>query len=288
VGVASILALDEQGLTRRAGVTFVQKPFDKGALIERVSEAIAMRDRKLSCIVVDPIDGAAIASLLEREGYEVTVLESIEEAKKSLETEVDFWVIELDLEDGDGSELLPVLKTAQGNPARIVLTGREINPQLEEQLTEISELVVQKGTLSRSAFAGRISEILRSHNAPKHTILAVDDNEQNLRLVVAVLARRGLCVLEARDAATAIAIAKEKLPELILMDVMLPDVDGLTATRKLKGDPATAKIPVIAVTAQAMTGDAQRAKEAGCIDYVTKPIDATRLLAAVDAVFARA
>ena len=72
------------------------------------------------------------------------------------------------------------------------------------------------------------------------------------------------------------------------MDVMLPDVDGLTATRKLKGDPATAKIPVIAVTAQAMTGDAQRAKEAGCIDYVTKPIDATRLLAAVDAVFARA
>ena len=143
--VASILALDEQGLTRRAGVTFVQKPFDKGTLIDRVSEAIAMRDRKLSCIVVDPIDGTAIASLLEREGYEVTVLESIEEAKTSLEIEVDFWVIELDLEDGDGSELLPLLKTAKGNPARIVLTGREITPQLEAQLTQISELVVQRG-----------------------------------------------------------------------------------------------------------------------------------------------
>jgi two-component system cell cycle response regulator DivK len=116
----------------------------------------------------------------------------------------------------------------------------------------------------------------------------VDDNEQNLRLLAAVLSKRGYDILEARDATSAVAIARAERPDLILMDVMLPDVDGLSATRELKADILTRAIPVIAVTANAMNGDAAKAMDAGCCAHITKPVDARALLEAIDTALANA
>ncbi len=110
-------------------------------------------------------------------------------------------------------------------------------------------------------------------------ILIVEDNEANQMLASAVLEREGMQVATARSATEALAALAGRTPDLILMDVQLPGLDGLSLTRMLKGDQRTVAIPVVALTALAMTGDKERTLEAGCAGYISKPID-TRTFAA--------
>lgn len=114
------------------------------------------------------------------------------------------------------------------------------------------------------------------------TILYIEDNEDNLYMLSRRLRRRGFDVLSARDGESGIAKAREVLPDLILMDLVLPVMDGWEATRRLKSSPDTKAIPVIAVSSHAMSGDRDEALAAGCDDYHTKPIDFERLVAAID------
>jgi len=108
-------------------------------------------------------------------------------------------------------------------------------------------------------------------------VLIVDDNQVNLKLVTYVVESAGFEVATALDAEKALAALATARPDVILMDLQLPGIDGLELTRRIKADPATRDIAVIAVTAYAMKGDREKALEAGCDDYVTKPID-TRTL----------
>jgi two-component system, cell cycle response regulator DivK len=114
-------------------------------------------------------------------------------------------------------------------------------------------------------------------------ILLVEDNEMNRDMLSRRLSRRSFEVLIAEDGAKGIEMAREHLPDLILMDMSLPVTDGWEATRILKADEATRKIPVIALTAHAMRGDRQKALDAGCDDYDTKPVDLKRLLSKIEA-----
>jgi len=109
------------------------------------------------------------------------------------------------------------------------------------------------------------------------TILVIDDNPANLKLVRVLLTLEGYQILTATDAESALAIIHASLPRLILMDLQLPGMDGLTLTRRLKSSSATRDIPIIALTSYAMKGDEDKADEAGCDGYITKPID-TRAL----------
>lgn len=109
-------------------------------------------------------------------------------------------------------------------------------------------------------------------------ILYIEDTEDNRVLVTRRLSRAGHDVLTAGDALAGIEEAKTEAPDLILMDMGLPGVDGWEATARLKADPATRPIPVVAITAHAMAGDRQASLEAGCDDYDTKPFDFPRLL----------
>jgi len=104
-------------------------------------------------------------------------------------------------------------------------------------------------------------------------ILVVEDNLVNLELAVALLEHEQCEVLTAETADVALHLARTEQPDLILMDLHLPGMTGYEATRRLKADPATARIPVVALTAQAMRGDDLRAAEAGCAAYITKPVD---------------
>ncbi|MEW6306879.1 MAG: response regulator [Verrucomicrobiota bacterium] len=109
------------------------------------------------------------------------------------------------------------------------------------------------------------------------TILVVDDNPTNLKLVSDVLEFEGYQILQAADAEQAQAVLKDSIPDLILMDIALPGMDGLTLTRLLKADARTRHIRIVALTAFAMKGDDQKALDAGCDGYITKPIDTRRL-----------
>lgn len=108
-------------------------------------------------------------------------------------------------------------------------------------------------------------------------ILLIDDNATNLKLVSYILSSRGYDVRTAGDARQALETLRSFRPRIILMDIQLPDTDGLTLTRQLKADDATRDITIVAVTAYAMRGDEERALAAGCDGYITKPID-TRAL----------
>jgi len=117
------------------------------------------------------------------------------------------------------------------------------------------------------------------------TILIVEDNEMNRDMLSRRLVTRGFAVLIAIDGEEGIAVARANMPDMILMDMSLPVVDGWEATRRLKSDDLLKHIPVIALTAHAMANDRDKALEAGCDDYDTKPIELPRLLAKMDALF---
>jgi CheY-like chemotaxis protein len=109
-------------------------------------------------------------------------------------------------------------------------------------------------------------------------ILLVEDNELNRDMLSRRLSRRGYLVVEATDGEAALALAASERPDLILMDMSLPGLDGWEATRRLKAAPATRPIPVIALTAHAMAADRERSLAAGCDDFDTKPVEIERLL----------
>ncbi|MGA8810765.1 MAG: response regulator [Thermoanaerobaculia bacterium] len=120
------------------------------------------------------------------------------------------------------------------------------------------------------------------------TILIVEDNEMNRDMLSRRLERKGYTVLIAVDGESGLEVARANMPDMILMDMSLPVVDGWEATRRLKADDRLKHIPVIALTAHAMANDRDKALEAGCDDYDTKPIELPRLLAKMDALLARA
>lgn len=113
------------------------------------------------------------------------------------------------------------------------------------------------------------------------TILLVEDNELNRDMLSRRLVRKGYDVLIAEDGAKGLSVAVEAKPDLILMDMSLPVVDGWEATRRLKAEPRTRSIPVIALTAHAMSSDREKAVSVGCDDYDTKPVELERLLAKI-------
>jgi len=116
-----------------------------------------------------------------------------------------------------------------------------------------------------------------------HKLLYMEDNEDNLyMLTLRFDVLGGYEIVSAPDGATGIELATEERPDLILMDLNLPVVDGWEATRRLKADPATREIPIIALTAHAMAGDREKALAAGCDEFDTKPVEFDRLLAKIE------
>ncbi|HMQ34713.1 MAG TPA: response regulator [Chloroflexaceae bacterium] len=119
-------------------------------------------------------------------------------------------------------------------------------------------------------------------------ILLVEDNEMNRDMLSRRLQRKGYEVLIAIDGEQGVAMARAEQPDLILMDMSLPVLDGWEATRAIKADPSTMAVPVIALTAHAMAGDQEKCVAAGCDDYDTKPVELARLLGKIESLLQRA
>ena len=123
---------------------------------------------------------------------------------------------------------------------------------------------------------------------PMPKILLVEDNEMNRDMLSRRLADRGYLVVLAMDGQSGVDMTKSLLPDLVLMDMSLPVLDGWEATRRLKADAVTHGIPVIALTAHAMSSDREKALEAGCDDYDTKPVEMPRLMEKIEALLRKA
>jgi CheY-like chemotaxis protein len=118
-------------------------------------------------------------------------------------------------------------------------------------------------------------------------ILIVEDNEENRDALARRLQRRGFEVVIAADGKQGVALALAEKPDVVLMDMNLPELDGCEVTRRIRAAPATQALPVIALTAHAMAGDREKALEAGCTDYHTKPVDFPRLLEQIEAILGK-
>ena len=114
------------------------------------------------------------------------------------------------------------------------------------------------------------------------SILVVEDQEDNRRILRDLLSSRGYDIIEVTDGLAGVEAAKREQPDLILMDIQLPGIDGYEATRRIKDEPDLAGITIIAVTSYALSGDEQKALEAGCDDYVAKPFSPRKLLAKIE------
>lgn len=112
----------------------------------------------------------------------------------------------------------------------------------------------------------------------KRKVLVIEDNEQNLYLITFLLEYHGYDVIQARNGLTAIQIAMKTNPDLILLDIQLPEMDGYTVARRFRSEPAFADVPIIAVTSYAMVGDREKSIEAGCTGYIEKPIDPDKFI----------
>ena len=117
-----------------------------------------------------------------------------------------------------------------------------------------------------------------SESVMEAKILYVEDNPQNMRLVRKILSNQGYAMLEAVDGMSCLRLLEQERPDLILMDLNLPDIDGLEVTTRIKANPQIADIPVIALTANAMHGDRERCLEAGCSGYIPKPLTKSELV----------
>ena len=117
------------------------------------------------------------------------------------------------------------------------------------------------------------------------TILVIEDDDLNMKLIKTLLKLKNYQTIEAVDAETGIELAREHHPDLILMDIQLPGIDGLTATRMIKDDSAMSDIPVVALTGYAMPGDDKKAGDFGCVGCIPKPIDTKRFLETVSGFF---
>ncbi len=246
---------------------------------EAKEESPPPRARLVVAIDDDPKVGALLRPTLEAAGYEVaTALTGREGIELARARRPDLAIVDLVLPDTSGFDVVEALA---GDPRTrdtriIILTARDLTDPERERLKRHVYALANKGDLTRDALLAAMDAAMAARPAslqPGPTILVVDDHDMNRELARTILERRGYRVIVAPDGNLGVEAARRERPALVLMDLAMPGKDGFAAVRELKADPATAEIPIVALTAFAMRSDEQRVRDAGFDGYLTKPID---------------
>ncbi len=305
-----MLTLDEDrhhGLARGA-FAFVTKPTTseeiESALL-RIKEYATPRRKKLLVVEDNPAEQLSIRELLGYKDVEITIAASGEEALKAVgEGSVDCVVLDLRLPDMSGFE---VLERLRDTPARndlpvVVFTGKELSPEEDARLHTLARSVVVKGVESperlldeTALFLHRVVSDLppekqrmldRLHRSDDalvgKKVLIVDDDVRNIFALSSVLERRGMNVLTAGTGREAIATLESTTDvAIVLMDIMMPEMDGYETVQVIRQKPAFRRLPIVALTAKAMKGDREKCLEAGASEYLAKPVNTEQLLSAL-------
>jgi len=305
-----MLTLDEDrhhGLSRGA-FAFVTKPTsteELNAALARIHDYAQPRRKRLLLVEDNPAEQVSTRELLWHEDIDIDVVDSGAAALEALAgNSYDCIVLDLRLPDMSGFEVLEQIKT---NPELrdlpvVVFTGRELSAEEDAQLHTLARSVVVKDVESperlldeTALFLHRIvSELPQSkqkmidrlHQSDEalagRKVLVVDDDVRNIFALSSVLERRGMTVLSAGTGREAIETI-ETTPDLaiVLMDIMMPEMDGYETMQVIRQNPALRRLPIIALTAKAMKGDRERCLEAGASEYLAKPVNTEQLLSAL-------
>jgi CheY-like chemotaxis protein len=205
----------------------------------------------------------------------------------------DLFVVDLGLPDGSGFDVLDALSADEATRSipRIVLTALQLDDAQLDRLRRSSQAIATKGAVTSEELLGVIDRLVKpaafAARLTQRTILVVDDHDMNRGVARSILERLGYRVIEARDGTEALAITERDLPDLILMDLAMPGMDGFTATQRLRAHPRLRRIPVIALSALAMKADEDKARAAGVDHFLTKPVDRLALESAVERLLGR-
>ena len=261
---------------------FLVKPFDPERLVDVVKRNL--RDAGGTVLVVDdePHARELVTRNLRSAGFSCHEAQDGEDALlKTRVIKPSLMVLDLTMPRMDGFEVLAHLRNEGTNIPVIVLTGKTLDANDEETLRNGLTHVIKKGGLAMESVVNQAKTLLRDS---KHTarrlprVLYVEDSAQNRDIVRRYL-QGDFEVLEAEDGEHGVERAKRDTPDAILMDLSLPRMDGLEATAKIKATPQVSHVPIIALTAHVSKEDRDRAKRAGCTEYLTKPVERDVLIA---------
>jgi signal transduction histidine kinase/DNA-binding response OmpR family regulator len=285
-------------------VGYALKPVAREELVKAIRKLEDRLDGRLRRVLVvedDDVMRDSITELLRLDGVRIHAVGTAAEALAQLAAEsFDCVVLDLHLPDASGYEILETMSTNEtySFPPVIVYTGRAISSEEEEALRRFSRSVIVKGARSPERLldevtlflhqvesrlppgARRLLEAARERDEffEGRTILVVEDDVRNVFALTSVFEPRGARVMVARNGRDAIAEVQKCRPDLVLMDIMMPEMDGLAATRALRAYADLRDLPIIALTAKAMPDDYEQCLAAGANDYLAKPLDIDKLL----------
>ncbi len=274
-------------------VGVLAKPLEPEEVAEVVRRALSERapaETPASVLVVDDDERARalLTAVLEPRGYRVRAVAGGAEALEALKAApADVVITDLMMPGLSGFELVERLAAEPSLRAVpvIVLTALELTLEERDRLKRHVFATAKKGDVTAAEVVAAVQRAVRREDPAGDDgplVLVVDDHDLNRQLARALLERRGYRVLEAEGGAVGVELARRERPALVLMDLAMPGLDGFDALLALKAAPETKGIPVVALTALAMSGDEARARAAGFDDYVTKPVEQAALLAAVE------
>ncbi|MFL5261298.1 MAG: response regulator, partial [Anaeromyxobacteraceae bacterium] len=294
----------QQGL-KSGALAYLEKPVTKEALDEsfaRIADFIDSSVKRLLVVEDDENQRQSMIELIQHEDVEITAVASAEDALRELSTgHFDCMVLDLGLKDMNGFELL---ETVKANPQMrdlpiIIYTGKDLSQAEETKLRKFAETIIVKDVKSperlldeTALFLHRVEAKLpeqkrrmleRLHNADAvfsgKRVLVVDDDVRNIFSLTSMLEDHGMQVSFAENGKDAIRLLNERHDfDLVLMDVMMPEMDGYETTRAIREMPEFQRLPIVALTAKAMKGDREKSIASGASDYITKPVDVDQLL----------
>jgi CheY-like chemotaxis protein/signal transduction histidine kinase len=305
-----ILTIEEErqyGLERGA-FSFIRKPLtteDLEAAFDRIREFTQPRMRQLLVVEDSPAEQMSIRELLGHDDIEIATASNGTEALELLsERNFDCIVLDLRLPDMSGFELLDRMQQDAKllDVPVVVYTGRELSDLEQGELRRKAKSIVLKGVQSPERLLDetalflhreigklppakqRMIDALHQSDEPlrNRKVLVVDDDIRNIFALNSLLERHNMEVINANNGQDAIRLIQET-PDLalVLMDIMMPEMDGYETMRRIRGEPAFKRLPIIALTAKAMKGDREKCLEAGASDYVAKPVNTEQLLSLV-------
>ncbi len=273
-------ATDERKMGAALGAAaFVLKPASKSAVLGAARVALRA-EGSLHVLIVDddPETRQLVVDTLLTEGHAPLTARSATEAMRALSTKrVDAVVLDLLLPGRSGFELLKEIRSLEqfAKIPVLVLSVKDLTEREREQLAAQGAAVFAKGSGWRPGFLAELRRIAVAGRGKR--ILVVDDNPAGRELVREALGDYAASIIEAGDGREALAKMRDSRPDLVLLDIQMPEMDGYAVLREIRRDPALKDLRVVALTAFAMQGDRERAIEAGFDDYVTKPVTLSKL-----------
>lgn len=286
-------------------IGYTLKPTAREQMVDAIAALEEKLDQRMHRILVIEDDATLrenIGLLLRSETIEIVGAGTVAEASQVLdEGHFDCIIMDLVLPDGTGYDLLEVMAAKERHtmPPVIVYTGRTLSADDERRLRRYSKSIIIKGARSPERLLDEVTLFLHSVEADLppdrqrmlkevrqrdtifegRTILLAEDDIRNIFALSQVIEPLGARLEIARNGKEAVnALTQPNDIDLVLMDIMMPEMDGLTATEEIRRRPELAKLPIIALTAKAMSSDRQRCLEAGANDYISKPVDIDKLL----------